>query len=215
MQHVARLYAQYGGGGPTVRKVSHSPSSRGSLAKARFQPTAVPSSATASPRASIDTGRPTSTTRTGPEGGFSDYDSLFSHDWAPAPGKRGPDTYADLAAAKADAEERKRQREARIALEHREAELERREREIKRKSEMEALTIRRQREAEQEAERRRKAREEMLKAKKAPVQTAAQPKRPKFDFQKEKPQVLVAVANAIQTANNLVNSCRVSCLQVV
>ncbi|ORX40626.1 hypothetical protein BD324DRAFT_611568 [Kockovaella imperatae] len=190
MQHVARLYSQYGGGGPTVRK-----------------PTAVHSSATtASPRASIDAGRPSR----GPEGGFNDYDSLFSHDWAPAPGKRGPDTYADLAAAKADAEERKRQREARIALEHREAELERREREIRRKSEMEALNMRRQREAEQEAERRRKAREEMLKAKRQPAQApaAAQPKRPKFDFQKEKPQVLVAVANAIQTANNLVNSCR-------
>ena len=162
-------------------------------------PSVAPSS---SPRTSVDAKR-SNTASSGPQGAFSDYDAIFGHDWAPAPGKRGPDTYADLAAAKADAEERKRQREARIAIEHREAELERRERELKRKSEMEALTIRRQREAEQEAERRRQTKDALKNAK-------AQPKRPKFDFEREKPQVMVSVANAIQSANNLVNSCRVS-----
>ena len=68
---------------------------------------------------------------------------------------------------------------------------------------MEALTVRRQREADEEAERRRQAKLNLTKQ-------GNQPKRPKFDFQKEKPQVMVAVANAIQSANNLVNSCRVS-----
>ena len=163
------------------------------------QPTAVGAtarSATASsPRTSTDGARPA--------GGFSDYDTLFTHDWAPAPGQRGPDTYADLAAAKADAEERKRQREARIALEQREAEMERREREIKRKQDMAALEARRQREQLEEQERRRLAKEEAKRGKN-------QPKRPKFDFQKEKPQIMVAVATALQAANNLVNSCRVS-----
>jgi hypothetical protein len=41
-----------------------------------------------------------------------------------------------------------------------------------------------------------------------------QPKRPKFDFEREKPKVMVSVANAIQCANNLVNSCRVSSLNL-
>lgn len=108
-----------------------------------------------------------------------------------------------MAAAKADAEERKRQREARIAMEQREAEIERREREIKRKQDMTALEARRQKDAAEEAERRRIAKEELKRGKN-------QPKRPKFDFEKEKPQIMVSVATALQAANNLVNSCRVS-----
>jgi hypothetical protein len=155
---------------------------------------------TSTPRASIDTG---SSRPQGPQGGFSDYNDLFAHDWAPAPGARGPDTYSDLAAAKADAEERKRAREARIILEQREAEVERREREAKRKQDMAALEARRQKEAAEEAERRRQAKEEAQRNKN-------QPKKPKFDFQKEKPAIMVAVAIALQSANNLVNSCRVS-----
>jgi len=159
----------------------------------------VPStSRTTTPRASIDAGRPGK-----PEGGFSDYNDLFSHDWQPAAGQRGADTYSDLAAAKADAEERKRQREARIAMEQREAEIERREREMKRKQDMAALEVRRQKDALEEAERRRQAKEELKRNKN-------QPKKPKFDFEREKPQIMVAVATALQAANNLVNSCRVS-----
>lgn len=73
---------------------------------------------------------------------------------------------------------------------------------------MAAVEARRQKESAEEAERRRKMKEDM-KNKPAPT-SAAQAKRPKFDFQKEKPQIMVAVANALQAANNLVNSCRVS-----
>nr|ODN91769.1 hypothetical protein L203_01020 [Cryptococcus depauperatus CBS 7841] len=127
---------------------------------------------------------------------------IFSHDWNPAPSQRGPDTYTDLAAAKADAEERKRAREARINFEQREAELERRERELKRKKEMAEIETRRVREAEEEAERKRKVKEQSKRKR------ASQPKRPPFNFEKEKPQIMVAVANAIQCANNLVNACR-------
>lgn len=132
---------------------------------------------------------------------FTDTDDIFSHNWAPS--QRGADTYADLAAARADADSRKADRERRIALEQREAELERREREQRRKAEMANVEARRQREAAEEQERRRKAKAQMK-------QGTPQPKRPKFDFEKEKPQIMVAVANAIQCANNLVNSCRVS-----
>lgn len=136
-----------------------------------------------------------------PERGFSGSDPFYDHSWEPAPGQRGADSYADLAAAKADADQRKKEREAQIALEQREAELERREREYKRKQEMAAVEARRQREAEEEAERRRKA-------KASRKQQAAQPRRPKFNFEKEKPQVMAAVANALQASSNLVNSCR-------
>ena len=80
---------------------------------------------------------------------------------------------------------------------------------MKRKQDMSALEARRQREATEEAERRRKTKEEM---KHKPALAAAQAKKPKFDFQKEKPQIMVSVANALQAANNLVNSCRVSLL---
>jgi len=187
MQHVAGLYRQFGGGGPAVRKPTAVPLSSTTTSAPR---------STTSPRASTEASRPAAT--------FSDYDAIFGHDWKPAPGARGPDTYADLAAAKQDADERKRQREARILLEQREAEIERREREHKRKTEMAAIEARRQKEAAEEAERRRKAKEDL---KNRPRQ-AAQPQRPKFDFQKEKPQIMVAVATAIQAANNLVNSCR-------
>ncbi|RXK40501.1 hypothetical protein M231_02153 [Tremella mesenterica] len=174
MQNVANLYRLYGGGGPTVRhasSVSHT----------------APSTTH------------TKTSSTSNRGAFADTEDIFSHDWAPS--TRGPDTYADLAAAKADAEARKSERERRILMEQREAEIERRERELKRKQEMAALESRRQQEALEEQERRRNLKEAQKKG-------ASQPKRPKFDFVKEKPQILVSVANAIQAANNLVNSCR-------
>lgn len=63
---------------------------------------------------------------------------------------------------------------------------------------MAAIESRRQRESQEEAERRRQAK----------LDRKNQPKRPKFNFEKEKPQIMVAVANASQAANNLVNSCR-------
>ncbi|WVF73079.1 hypothetical protein IAT40_007898 [Kwoniella sp. CBS 6097] len=178
MQEVARLYAKYGGAGPGVRKPT-------SMGHAKAPSTSTSSSA------------PTSSAAR--KGTFDD--DIFSHDWAPSKGQRGPDTYTDLAAAKADAEQRKREREQRILMEQREAEVERRERELKRKQDMSALEARRQKEAAEEAERRRQAKEDAKKR-------GAQPKRPPFDFQKEKPQIMISVANAIQCANNLVNSCR-------
>ncbi|BEJ17938.1 hypothetical protein CspHIS471_0702150 [Cutaneotrichosporon sp. HIS471] len=133
--------------------------------------------------------------------GFSSSDPFYDHSWEPAPGQRGKDTYADLDSARADAEERKRDREQRMALERREAEIERREREVKRKQEMAQVEARRRSEAEAEAEKRRKAKQERKNAKHAP-------KRPKFNFEKEKPQVLSSVAIANLAASNLVNSCR-------
>jgi Skp family chaperone for outer membrane proteins len=191
MSQVANLYKQHSGKvGPNVRRVSRFTSFLADIQASTLLPASAagPQSTTTSPT----TGR----------GGFSDTDALYSHDWAPAPGQRGPDTYADLAQAKADADARKRERESRIALEQREAEIERKERELKRKQDMTALETRRQKEAAEEVERRRRAKEELKKG--------AQPKRPKFDLQKEKPQIMVSVANAIQAASVLVNACRVS-----
>lgn len=133
--------------------------------------------------------------------GFSSSDPFYDHSWEPAPGQRGKDTYTDLDTARADAAERKRDREQQMALERREAEIEYREREVKRKQEMAQVEARRRAEAEAEAEKRRKAKEARKNAKHAP-------KRPKFNLEKEKPQVLSAVANANLTASNLVNSCR-------
>ncbi|TYJ54213.1 hypothetical protein B9479_005139 [Cryptococcus floricola] len=126
---------------------------------------------------------------------------IFSHDWNPAPGSRGADTYTDLAAAKADASQRKREREAQLALEQREAEIERREREMKRKKDMEVVENRRRKEREEEEERRRAAKE-------AGKNKKAAPKKPPFNFEKEKPAIMVAVAEAIRAASNLLNACR-------
>lgn len=193
MRAVAGLYKQYAphAAGPDVRKVSRSPSVfRPSLTQ---QATQVPSS----PRTSA----PAAASK--PRGAFDD-DDLYNHSWAPAAGQRGKDTYADLAAAKADAEQRRAEREARLLIEQREAEVERRERELRRKQEMAAIEARRQREAEEEAARRRKMKEDAARAKANP-----QPKKPKFDLQREKPQIMVSVANALQAATALVAACRV------
>lgn len=75
---------------------------------------------------------------------------------------------------------------------------------MKRKADMTALEMRRQKDAAEEAERRRVMKENMKKG-----GPAAKPK-PKFDLQKEKPNIMVSVATALQAANNLVNSMRVS-----
>lgn len=73
---------------------------------------------------------------------------------------------------------------------------------MKRKQDMAALEARRQKDAAEEAERRRQMKENMKKGQ-------AQPKRPKFDLQKERPNIMVGIATALQAANNLVNSMRV------
>lgn len=68
---------------------------------------------------------------------------------------------------------------------------------------MAEIEERRRKDAAEEAENRRKLKEQGKKK-------SQQPKRPPFNFEKEKPQIMVAVASAIQCANNLVNACRVS-----
>lgn len=68
---------------------------------------------------------------------------------------------------------------------------------------MAALEARRQKDIEEEAERRRKMKEDMKKgANKPPVK--------KFDLNKERPNVMLSVANASAAANGLVNSMHVS-----
>lgn len=131
---------------------------------------------------------------------FGDTNDIYSHDWNSA--TKGPDTYTDLAAARADAESRKAEREQRMLMERREAEIERRERELKRRQEMADIEARRRREAEAEAERRRKAKEDRKRGK------LPKTARPRFNFEKEKPAIMQSVATAIQSASNLVNACR-------
>lgn len=150
----------------------------------------------------------TSAGKRGSVGGFTDSD-MWDHTWAPSKGSRGPDTYTDLAQAKAEAQQRQAERENRIRMEQREAEIEKREREVTRQQEMAAVENRRRLEAQEEAERRRKAKEDAQRRSGQPVQ-AVQPKKPAFNYEREKPQILISVANAIQAANNLVNAVRVS-----
>ena len=73
---------------------------------------------------------------------------------------------------------------------------------------MAALEQRRQKDMLEEQERRRKMKEE---AKRGNKQGAAGNKQvKKFDLARERPNVMVSVANALQAANVLVNSMRVS-----
>ena len=134
----------------------------------------------------------------------ADFEDL-EHSWAPAGGVRDNSSanYADL---KEEAERRKREREARAALEAREAEVERRERALKNKEndKYKAETYR-QKMLEEEAQRRKQKEKERLDKERA----KNQPKRPPFNFEKEKPQILVSIANASQAAINLQNACRV------
>lgn len=60
---------------------------------------------------------------------------------------------------------------------------------------------------EEEAERRRKLKEQQKRGGGQTTPLAKQQK--KFDLQKEKPNIMVGVANALQAANVLVNSMRV------
>lgn len=137
---------------------------------------------------------------------FGDTDDLYGHSWAPTGGSRGADTYADLSAAKADAESRRAARDRQIMLEQREAELERKERENTRRADMAALEVRRMKDMEEEQERRRIMKENMKRG------GSGTPQKPKvvFNLAREKPNIMVSVATAIQAANNLVNSMRVS-----
>lgn len=139
--------------------------------------------------------------------GFEDLD----HTWAPS--SRGADTYADLAAEKEKAAARQRERDAQSALEMREAEIERRERALKNKdAERMRLEEQRRKNAEDEIRRRKlrdlEAREREVARREREKNAKNQPKRPPFDFAKERPQVLVSIANASQAASNLVNACR-------
>ncbi|KAJ9100681.1 hypothetical protein QFC21_003726 [Naganishia friedmannii] len=128
----------------------------------------------------------------------------LDHSWAPSGGVRDT-SYADYSDLREDAERRKREREARAALEAREAEIERRERAIKNKeSEKAKAELYRQKLTEEEINRRSLNEKERLAKEKA----KNQPKRPPFNFEKEKPQILISIANASQAAINLVNACR-------
>ena len=75
---------------------------------------------------------------------------------------------------------------------------------------MAALEARRQKDMEEEAERRRKMKEDM----KRPKPKAGTPQK-KFDLARERPNVMVSVANALQAANVLVNSMRVCFVAVM
>jgi hypothetical protein len=137
----------------------------------------------------------------------SEFENL-DHSWAPSGGVRDT-SYADYADLREDAERRKREREARAALEAREAEIERRERALKNKeSEKAKAELYRQKLTEEEMNRRSQKEKERLAKEKA----KNQPKRPPFNFEKEKPQILISIANASQAAINLVNACRVRVL---
>lgn len=131
---------------------------------------------------------------------FDDPDDIYSHSWAPA--SKGAESYTDRSAARAEADARKAEREQQMLLERKEAEIERRERELRRRQEMADIEGRRRREAEYEAEQRKKAKEERKRGK------ISKNIRPRFNFEKEKPAIMQAVATAIQSANNLVNACR-------
>jgi len=139
-----------------------------------------------------------------PTGDFND----LEHSWIPTKGHATSSAdYADLAVKKDEAERRRAERDARSALEAREAEIERRERalRVKQEEKEKAETYRRQL-AEQEMKRRaEKERERLEKERKKNA-----PKRAPFDFAREKPQILLSIAHASQSAISLVNACRVS-----
>lgn len=134
----------------------------------------------------------------------NDFEDL-EHSWAPSGGVRDT-SYANYADLKEDAEKRKREREARAALEAREAEIERRERALRNKEdEKHKLEAYRHKLTEEEAHKRKQKEKERLEKERA----KNQPKRPPFNFEKEKPQILVSIANASQAAINLTNACKV------
>ncbi|KAJ9093564.1 hypothetical protein QFC19_008291 [Naganishia cerealis] len=156
----------------------------------------APPVARATPRTSVDDNPPVRKPT-------NDFENL-EHSWAPSGGVRDT-SYADYSDLREDAERRKREREARAALEAREAEIERRERAIKNKeSEKAKAELYRQKLTEEEMSRRKQKERERLEKEKA----KNQPKRPPFNFEKEKPQILISIANASQAAISLVNACR-------
>lgn len=91
-------------------------------------------------------------------------------------------------------------------MEAREAEIERRERALRNKEdEKHKAEIYRQKLIEDESLKRKQKEKERMDKERA----KNQPKRPPFNFEKEKPQILVSIANASQAAINLTNACRV------
>lgn len=191
---LADLWPQYSG--KTVRKPAApntSSAPRGSNADTYF------GGSTTKPTTTGGTSTPTrKTTQTS----FEDLD----HSWVPTKGHAtSASDYSDLAIKKEEAAARAREREQRSALEMREAEIERRERALKVKEEE-------KRKAEEYrvklAEEERKRKEQREKERLEKERLARQPKRPPFNFEKEKPQILIGIANASQAATSLVNACR-------
>jgi len=136
----------------------------------------------------------------------ADFNDL-EHSWVPTKGHAtSAADYADLALKKDEADRRRAERDARAALEAREAEVERRERAIKVKQEEKAKAeAYRQQLAEQDMKRRAEKERERLQKERM----KNQPKRPPFDYAREKPQIQLAIANASSAAISLVNACRV------
>ena len=147
-----------------------------------------------------------------PRGGFEDLD----HSWTPSRGAKDYSTgYEDLAAIKQDTERRRAEREARAALEARETEVERRERALAVKQEEKAKSEAYRRElAEAEARKRANKEKERMDKQRSRDTTKsgrgnnAGKKRAPFDLAKEKPKILIAIANASQASITLVNACR-------
>lgn len=153
----------------------------------------------------------------------SSFGNDLEHSWAPTNNRGGgvPREYADLAAARASADARRAERDRQAALEARATEIERRERAVRMK-EQAKRDAEEKRRAQADAEvRRMKAmqleeRERQLRKEerhKAKQELRARPKVPPFDYAREKPNMIVSIANANQAANNLVNALRVSSIR--
>ena len=76
---------------------------------------------------------------------------------------------------------------------------------------MDAKEIDRQKEAARqkrrdEEEAKRKAKEEAKRKEREARERAARPRRAPFNFEKEKPQIITAIATAAQSSNNLINA---------
>lgn len=165
------------------------------------------------PRRSVDAPRPSAAAAPPP----SSFGNDLEHSWAPVNTRGVPREYADLAAAKASAEARRAERERNAALESRETQLERRERAVRlkeqqrrdaeeRRRQQADAEVRKQKAAQLEERERQLRKEERQKAKQ---ELRSRPKPPPFNYAKEKPNMILAIANANQAANNLLNALRV------
>lgn len=165
------------------------------------------------PGRSVDAPRPSAAAAPPP----SSFGNDLEHSWAPVNTRGVPREYADLAAAKASAEARRAERERNAALESRETQLERRERAVRlkeqqrrdaeeRRRQQADAEVRKQKAAQLEERERQLRKEERQKAKQ---ELRSRPKPPPFNYAKEKPNMILAIANANQAANNLLNALRV------